>query len=61
CPASATLGSTKCCAMHEWPLRRAASQHLELVMKGSNGPFVRLCKVHFLRIVDLDGRRSMVG
>jgi len=24
--------------MHEWPLWRAAPQHLELVVNGNNGP-----------------------
>lgn len=30
----------KCCAMHEWPLWRAAPQHLKVVVNGRFGPFV---------------------
>jgi hypothetical protein len=33
--------------MHQWPLRRAASQHLKVVMKGSNGPFMLVGAISF--------------
>jgi hypothetical protein len=39
------LSLPKYCAMHEWPLRRAASQHLEVMMKGSFGPFFQACEL----------------
>jgi hypothetical protein len=31
---------TKCCALHEWRLRRAAPQHREVAVKGGFGPFM---------------------
>jgi hypothetical protein len=34
------LTSLKCCAPHEWRLRRAAPQHREVAVDGSNGPFM---------------------
>jgi hypothetical protein len=36
----ATFDPQKCCAMHEWPLRRAAPQHFEVLANGGKGPFV---------------------
>jgi hypothetical protein len=35
-----TFEPTKCRALHEWPLRRAAPQHFEVVANGGKGPEV---------------------
>jgi hypothetical protein len=37
-----TFEPTKCRALHEWPLRRAASQHFEVVVNGGKGPFMTI-------------------
>ena len=37
-PAYRRFSLPKCCAMHEWPLWRAAPQHLKVVVNGRFGP-----------------------
>jgi hypothetical protein len=37
-----TFQPTKCCALHESPLRRAATQHPQVDVNGSNGPFMSI-------------------
>jgi hypothetical protein len=46
-----TFQPTKCCALHESPLRRAATQHPQVDVNGSNGPFVSF---------DTKGRKSQM-
>ena len=40
----------KCCIMHESPVRRAAPQHPEVDVNGSNGPFMLVGARSFGRI-----------
>jgi hypothetical protein len=37
-----TFEPTKCCALREWRLQRAAPQHREVAVNGRSGPVVKL-------------------
>ena len=52
--ATRSLPLWKFCTMHEWPLSGMRTQHPNHVSKVRNGPSVRLCKDHYLRIAALD-------
>ena len=50
CPAHRRFSQQKCCIMHESPVRRAAPQHPEVDVNGSNGPFMLVGARSFGRI-----------